>query len=118
MDNVLVTGGVFKYTRGVVLKSIRDSDTTGNRSTLVDFLHHGLLTRDLSVLVYLVSVVLIRNEASLTGHAILALKHGAALNTIIVSTSSVDRASFVGNVVVMHPLEGIVSLTTVAAIIT
>lgn len=90
VDNVLVTGFVFKDTRGVVLKSIRDGDTTSNRSTLVDLLHHSLLTRDLSVLVDLVSVVLVRNEASLTGHAVLALEHGAALNTIIVTTSSVD----------------------------
>jgi hypothetical protein len=118
MDNVLVTGLILIDARGVVLKSIRDSDTTSNGSTLVDFLHHGFLTRDLAELGNLVSVVLIGNEASLSGHAVLALEHGAALNTVIVSTSSVDGASFVGNVVVVHPLEGVVSLTTVAAIIT
>lgn len=118
VNNVLVTSGIFEDTRGVVLKSIGDGDTTCNRSTLVDLLHHGLLTRDLSVLVNLVSVVLIRDEASLTGHAVLALEHGAALNTIIVTTSSIDGTSFVCNVIVMHPLEGIISLTTVATIIT
>jgi hypothetical protein len=69
-------------------------------------------------LVDLVSVVLIRDKASLSGHAVLALEHGAAFNTVIVTTSSIDGAGFIGNVVVVHPLEGVVSLTTVAAIIT
>jgi hypothetical protein len=68
-------------------------------------------------LVNIVSVVGIRDEATLSRHAVLALEHGAALGAIIVSTSSVDRASFIGNVVVVHPLEGVVSLTTMAAII-
>jgi hypothetical protein len=76
MDNVLVTSLIFEDTRGVVLKSVRDSDTAGNRSTLVDLLHHGFLTRDLAILIDLVGIELIRDKASFTGHAVLALEHG------------------------------------------
>jgi len=80
-------------------------------------LHHSFLARDLTVLVNIVSVVGVRDEASLAGHAVLTLEHGGALGAVIVTTSSVDGAGLVGNVVAMHPLEGVVGLTTMAAII-
>jgi hypothetical protein len=117
VNDVLVTGLIFKDTRGVVLKSIRDSDTTSNGTSLVNLLHHSLLSRDFAILVNLVSVVGVGYEAALSGHAVLTLEHGAALGAIIVSTSSVDRAGFVGNIVVVHPLESVISFTTMATII-
>lgn len=117
VDDVLVTGLILEDTRGIVLESIGDSDTASNGATLVDLLHHSFLTRDLAVLINVIGVVRVRDEASLAGHAVLALEHGGALGAIIVTTSSVDGASFIGNVVVVHPFEGVVGLTTMAAII-
>lgn len=49
--------------------------------------------------------------------AVLALGDGRALDTVVVSSGSVDGAGLVGNVVIVHKFEGGVSFTTVAPIV-
>jgi len=44
VDDVLVTGLVLEDTRGIVLEGIGDGDTTSNGTSLIDLLHHGLLS--------------------------------------------------------------------------
>jgi len=80
-------------------------------------LHHSFLTKNLTILINIISIIKIKDKTSLAGHAVFALEHGGALGAIIVTTSSVNRASLIGNVVVVHPFEGVVGLTTMTAII-
>jgi len=81
-------------------------------------LHHGFLAADLTILLGIVDLVVVLVPATLGWGAVFALDLLGALSAIIVSTSSVDGASLIGDLVLVHPLEGVISLTTVATIIT
>jgi len=63
MNDVHVSSGVLKDTASVSLKSLWYSDSTGNRSSLVDFLHHVFFSFNGSVLVNVMDRVLIWDEA-------------------------------------------------------
>lgn len=117
MNDVSITGGVLVDTASVVFKGIGNSDTTGNRSTLVDLLHHGLLALDFTKLVNAIDEVLVGNEAVLVRVAVFADVDWGALNTVIVTTGLVNRASFIGDVVVVHELEGREGETTMATVV-
>ena len=118
VDDIEIASFILKDTTLVVLELLSDSNTAGNRATLVDLLHHVFLALNLTVFLGLVDVILIGDEATLTGHAVLALDHGRALTAVVVATGSVDRAGLIGTFVLAEPLESVVSLTTVAAIVT
>jgi len=98
------------------LKRIGDSDSTGDGSACGNLLHHVLLSLNITVLVGAVSLVLVGDEASLTGVAVSAVFHGGAFLSIIVTTSLVDRASSILNLVLGHPLEGGEVVSTVTSI--
>mmetsp|Transcript_14441 Transcript_14441/g.22391 ORF Transcript_14441/g.22391 Transcript_14441/m.22391 type:complete len:297 (-) Transcript_14441:30-920(-) len=118
VDDVDVAGGVLVDTSGVVLEGVGHGDTASDGASLVDFLHHLVLTSDLTVLLGSVDLVLVGGEAVLLARgAVLAHDDGGALLTVIVASGSVDGASLIGDVVAVHPLEGVVGLATVAAII-
>jgi hypothetical protein len=80
-------------------------------------LHHVFFTLDFTELVNSIDKVLIWDEASLTWVTVTADFHGRALHSVVVTTSSVNRAGSVGNFVLGHPCEGVVGLTTVASLI-
>jgi hypothetical protein len=77
-----------------------------------------LLTADLTILIGVVDLVVVLVPAALGWGAVLALDLLGAFGAIIVSTSSVDRASFIRGLIGVHPFESVVSLTTMATIIT
>ena len=90
MNNVLVTGGIFKDTAGVVFKGSRDSNTAGNGSSLIDFLHHGLFSLYSSKFSYVVNVVLIRYKTGFMRETVPAHGDVGALNTVVVASGVVD----------------------------
>lgn len=106
MDNVHVTGSVLVDSSSVVFKGLRYRDTAGDGASLVDLLHHVLLTLDGSELVDSVLVVGVRDEARLVGVAVSALLNGGALDSVVVASSSVKRAGLVSNVVLLDIVEG------------
>jgi len=105
----------------VVVKGLGHSDIASNGTSLVDLLHHVLLTRDIAEFVNTVDHVLVGHEASLTRVAVAANVHGRAFLcdglVLFVSESAVDRAGLIGDLVVGHPLEGVVGVATMAAIV-
>jgi hypothetical protein len=117
VDNVGVTSLVAENAASVVLKSLRNGNTASNRSSLVDFLHHVLLTGDVTELINSVDEILVGDEASLTWVAVTADVHGGANLSVVETTSAVDGASLISDFVLGHPLEGVVSLTTVASLV-
>ena len=117
MDDVDVTGGVTENATSVLFESVWDGNTAGNRSSLVDFLHHVLLTGDMTELINSVDEILVWDEACLTWVAVTADVHRRANLSIVETTSAVDGASLISNFVLRHPLESVVGLTTVASLV-
>jgi hypothetical protein len=73
---LLVSSGItVDSLSGEGLKGVRDGDSTGNRSTLCDFLHHVLLSLDVTVLVSSINLVLVGDEASFSRVAVSADLH-------------------------------------------
>jgi len=64
-----------------------------------------------------IGVVLFRYITCLSRFAISAHLHRAAVLAVIPSASLVNRASLISNVVLVDPLESVVSITTVTAIV-
>ena len=114
VNNVHVTSVVTVDATGVVIEGLRDGDTASDGSSLDDLLHHVLLADDFIEFVNTVDHVLVGDEAGLTGVAVAANVHGRADLTVVEATGAVDGASLISHLVVGHPLEGIVGLTTVA----
>ena len=117
MNNLHVASGVAVNAASVVLEGLGNCNSSGDWSALVDFLHHVFFARNSAEFVDTIDVVGIGDEAGLSGRAVSAHIHGRALLAIVVTTSSVDRAGLVGDFVEVHPLESVVSFTTVAAIV-
>ena len=117
MDDVHITSSIAEDTTSVVVELDGDCNTTGDGTALVDFLHHVFFARNSAEFVDTIDVVGIGDEAGLSGRAVSAHIHGRALLAIVVTTSSVDGAGLVGDFVEVHPLESVVSFTTVAAIV-
>ena len=118
VNDVLVTSLVLVDTTLVVLKVSWNCDTASNWTSLVDLLHHGLLARDLTVLIGVVDFVVVLVPAALRWGAVFAHDLLRALGTVVMTSGSVDGACFISDLVVVHPLKGVVCLTTMAAIIT
>ena len=118
MDDFNITSVITVDATGVVLEGVWDGNTASDGSSLVDFLHHVLLAGDLAEFVDTVDQVLVGDEASLTWVTVTANVHGRAwlgnLSLLLVTESTVDGASLIGDFVVGHPLESVVGLTTVA----
>merc|ERR1712086_415348 len=119
MDDIGIVSLVVEDTAGVVLEGWRNGNTTCNWTSLVDLLHHGLLTADLTVLVSMVDLVVILSPASFAWIVGAVFAHDliSALLAVVMSSCSVDGAGLIGDLVLVHPLEGVVGLTTVATVI-
>jgi len=117
VDLLLVSGSIGVDSLSAEgLERIRDGDSTGDRSASGDLLHHVLLSLNITVLIGVVSLVSIGDEAGFSGVAVSAVLHGGALLSVVVTSSLVDRASSVGDLVLGHPLEGGEVVSTVASI--
>lgn len=90
-------------------------NAAGNRSALVDLIHHVLLTGQSTVLINLVNTVLLWNVASFTRVAVSAHFHGGALLTIGPAFGLVDGASLICDFIPGHPPKGSKWVTTTAA---
>jgi len=101
----------------VVIKALRNGYAASNGSSLVDLLHHVVLAADQSVLIDSVDAVLVRDEAGLSRVAITAYLHWIASLAVVQTTSLVDRAGFICDLIVSHPFEGIQMPAAVTAII-
>jgi len=118
MDDILVTSLVLVDTTGVSLEISWYGDTTGNWAPLIDLLHHGILTADLAKLVSLINFIVVLIPASLVWRAVLAFDLLRTFGTVVVTSGSVNGASLIGHLILVHPLKGVVSLTTMASIVT
>ena len=108
---------IVENTTIVVIKGLVGSDLTSKRTTLVKFVLNSRFASDVTVLLNVVLVVLLGDNASSSGSAVSAERHSRAANTVVPASTLVDRASFIGNVVVEHPFVGVGCITTVAAVI-
>ena len=118
MDEVDISSGILVDSTSVLLKGVWYSDGASNRATLVDLLDHVGLTGDWGVLVDIVLKVGVGNEARVAaGLAVLALVDRCTIYAVVVASCLIDRASLIGDHVLVHELEGAKCLTTMAAII-
>jgi hypothetical protein len=118
MNNVLVSSGVLVDTSGIAFQRIGNCNTAGNRTSLVNFLHHVLLSRDLAKLVNVIDSVLVRDEAWATARlAVLTNVDRSTLDSIVMTSSLVNRASLVSDIALMHVLISTKGFTTMATII-
>jgi hypothetical protein len=109
------TGGILEDTASVVVSELfGGSNTAGNWTTLVDFVHHVGFTTDLAVLVDSVGAVGLLSPAALAWSAVSADNISSAGSTVGVTTSHVVGAGFVGDIVVVNPLVSSDSITTIA----
>jgi hypothetical protein len=76
-----------------------------------------LLSLEVSELINVVNLVFIRDKAWLKWITVSAKGDWGALNSVVVSSSLIDRASFIGDFVVVHPLESTKWLSSMATII-
>ena len=98
----------------VVVKGLRHSHRASDRTALIDLLHHLLFAADRAKLVNLVDAVLVRDEAGLARVAIFTLAHGAATLAVVVAAGQVTCAGLIGDLILLHPLEGAQVEATVA----
>ena len=90
----------------------RNSDGASYWTILEDLLLHGFFSADRTELVHFVDIVLGRYEAIFMRMAVFALDNGRAFKTIVMSSGSVDRASLISHIVLMHVFIGRDSFTT------
>lgn len=117
VNNVLITGLILIDTTSVFFETIWDSNTTSDWTSLVNFLHHSLFSRNLTVLFSVVSKIFVWNKTWLIWHTVHAYCHSWAFHTIIMASSSIDWAGFISNLISWHPLESIICFTSMASII-
>ncbi len=105
MNDVSVASSVIEDTASIAFESVWNSDTASYGSALIDLLKHVFLTRKVTVLIYSINVVLIRDEAVSVRLTILAHVNRCALDAVIVAASLVNRASLISDVILAHKLE-------------
>jgi hypothetical protein len=115
VNDLLVSCLVFEDASFPGLKFVSDGDSAGNGSSLVDFLHHSLLSGDLPVGVNSVDVIDGCDEAGLVGLAVLADVDGGAVNTVSITSGLIDCAGLVSDLVLVHEVESTVCLSTIAS---
>jgi hypothetical protein len=101
----------------VVPEGISDCDSAGDGSSLIDFVHHGIFSLDSSEFLDSVDLCALLGPAASVGHAVLALDHGRASNSVIMSECLVGRAGFISDVVGVNPLIGVLGVTAVTAVV-
>jgi len=116
VDNIDITCLIFEDSRGIVLHSLCDGNTACNWASLVDLLHHGLLSREMSELINSVDQIFIWDETSLMV-TVFASADWRAFNAVIIASGLINGASLISHIVVVHPFISIDWLTTMATLI-
>jgi len=102
----------------IVLKSVWNSNTTCNRASLINFLHHFGFSCYFAVLISMEDLIRIWSVAF---HCIritsFTLDITWAFRAIIMSSCSVNGASLIRCLICMHPFVSIKSFTSVASIV-
>lgn len=117
VSGVQITRVVTVDATSIIIERLWHSNTTSNGTALVDFLHHIVFPRDEVVFINTVHSVLIWNEASLPRVAVAAHVHRAANLTVVVTSSSVDRACLIGDFILRHPFKSMHVEATVATLV-
>jgi len=117
MNEINISSCVIENSTGVVFQSIWNSNTTGDRASLVDFLHHGFFSFDMAIFIRLIDFVIISNEASFSRRTVLADSHVRTFLSVVMSSSSVDGTSLIGNFVFGHPFKSIKSFSSVTSVV-
>jgi len=99
------------------LQQSRIGDSSRDRTSLEDLLHHGFLSSDSAVVLHTINLVFVRNKTRLSGFTIPANLHWGAILAIGPSTSSVDRAGPISHFILLHPLVSITVVSSIAAIV-
>jgi hypothetical protein len=113
MVSFIVHGGVDDSSG--VIEETKSVDGTVNRTSLVNFVHHGFSLFDLSVFLNGVDEVTGRGETAFRGHAVLAENFGTAFDTIGPASGLVVGAGLVSDRVVVNILIAGDTVTTIAA---
>jgi len=107
VDDVKITSSVLIDTTSIGFKGVRNCNTASNGAALIDLLHHVLFTRDRAKFINLVDSVLSWDEAGATAwFTSLANVDRSTFNTVIVTASLVNRASLIGDVILVHEFKG------------
>ena len=67
--------------------------------------------------IYTIDVILVWDETSFSRDAVSADVHWRAYLAVVKTATSVDRASLISDFIEVHPFEGVISLTSVTAIV-
>ena len=117
MNDLHVTSSITENSTSVIIESLGHGDTTGNGASLVDLLYHRGLTLNFTVLLNVICEILVGDEAGLSWVTVTAHGHSRALNSVVVTTSAVDRARLIRDLVHRHPDEGVQGIATMATVI-
>lgn len=112
--DVMWSSLIMEYSSCVVHQLLSCVNTTCNWASLVDFLLNGLSSVKPSKFVYLVFWISVWDIAVFVWVTVSALHHGWASVSVIISSCRIDRASFVCDSVLVHPLVGHLWPSTVA----
>jgi len=117
MNNIHVTSVVTVDATSVIIESLWHSDVASNGSSLVDLLHHVLLTLDVAKLINSICHVFVRDETGLTWVAVTANVHGRADLTNVIALGTIDGARLISDLVIGHPFERVISIASMAPVI-
>jgi hypothetical protein len=109
-----ISSSVFINTASVVLKGLRYCNSASNRSSLIDFLDHVFFSGNFTEFFDSINVIGVWYEAWIVRVAVLANSDVRALNSIVMSSGSVDGASLISHFISVHVGECGNSISTVA----
>ena len=110
MTQILVSSGIPVNTSFVLEEIVRNSNSTSNRTTSINLLHHRLFTRHRTILIHIVLSVVLHSMARGIMTTITA---DIEVSTFIIG-SSVTHTSFRGNTILLHIVECLKRMTTMA----
>jgi len=108
-------GLIFKNPTCVVDERCSNGNSTSDRSSLNDLVHHGLFSLNNAVFINSINFGFGLRPASFIGQAVLALDLSRTTNSIIMTKSLVRWTSFISDIVFMNPSIGISSITSTAS---
>lgn len=113
----LPSGFIVEDTSGIVDKFSSYRDGTGDGSSLEDFVHHVLLSSNVSEFINAVDFRSLLSPASFLWETVLAFDHCWTSDTIVMSICLVRWTCLVGNVVAMDPFVSSSGITSVASFV-
>lgn len=111
------SGFINEDASSIIFEFGSDSDCAGDGSSLEDFVHHVGFSFNQSILFDSVDFSSGLDEATLSWHAVLALDHSRAPNSIIMAKGLIRRAGLVSDVVVVNPLVSVLGITSVTTFV-